>query len=233
MEMNFARHICQYLRMQGSSVLHKHLFVGNSNPSEGPETYILQVVVTRGLQGSGKSMWSKMLSQHAFQRIDSTKYYPWVRICKDDLRAMMGEYWVKPREEYIDSCVKSMIYGALMEGYCVVFDGLGMSEHVLAMVRQACMDAAKDMWILRNTRTKVELFYKDFKLDIDTCIRNDQLGAKDGYRRLIGAEVIKETSEKYKDVLTTLKSWDSAPYEVCNWSYYKDNETLDGVRWED
>lgn len=222
MEMNFAWHICKYLRMQGS-VLHKHLFVGNSNPSEGPETHILQVVVTRGLQGSGKSMWSKQLSQHAFQRIDSTKYYPWVRICKDDLRTMMGEYWVKPREEYIDSCVKAMIYGALMEGYCVVFDGLGMNEHVLAIVRQVCMDAAKDLWILRNTRTKVELFYKDFKLDIDACICNDQLGAKDGYRRLIGAEVIKETAEKYKDVLATLKSWDSAPYEVCNWTYYNED----------
>ena len=231
MEMSFYD-IMNHLR-KNAGMFQEHLFKGTSNPQEGAETYILQVVVTRGLQGSGKSLWSKLLSRHPFRHNNTSDWYPWVRICKDDLRQMMGEYWVKPREQYIDSCVKSMIYGALMEGYCVVFDGLGMNDHVLAMVRQACMDAAKDMWMLHNTRTKVELFYKDFGMDVDECIRNDKTGSEGGWRRYIGEEVILGTAEKYKDVVATLRPVSSAPYEVCNWSYYRGNETLDGITWED
>lgn len=217
--MTYAENIQPYLR-KNAGIIQQHLFVGTSNPYEGVEVNVLQVVVTRGLQASGKSTWAKLLAKHSWNCFEH-KEYRWVRICKDDIRSMIGEYWVPNREEYITSCVKSMIYGALMEGYCVVFDGIGLKEETIRMVQEVCMDVARDRWFLKRVRCKVELFYKDFSSDIDYCIQQDEFGAKVGDRRRIGESVIRETAKTYKDVLASLRS--GAPYEVCNWSYYKDN----------
>lgn len=218
--MNYAENIQPYLR-KDRGIFQQHLFVGTSNPYEGAEVNVLQVVVTRGLQASGKSTWAKILAEHWYEQFGN-KVHPWVRICKDDIRLMMGEYWVLDREEYINDCVKSMIYGALMNGYCVVFDGLGLKEETLELINHVCMDAARDRWFIKNIRCKVELFYKDFHTSIDQCIINDKLGFKNGRRIYIGEDVIRETAEKYKDVLAGLQC-NRAPYEVCNWSYYNED----------
>ena len=219
--MNYTENIQPYLR-KNRGIYQQHLFVGTSNPYEGAAVDVLQVVVTRGLQASGKSTWAKLLAGHEYEGLGD-KVYPWVRICKDDIRLMMGEYWVPgKREEYINDCVKSMIYGALMNGYCVVFDGLGLKKETIEMIHQVCMDAARDRWFIKNIRCKVELFYKDFYESIDQCILNDQTGFKNGQRIYIGENVIRETAEKYKDVLAELYC-DLAPYEVCNWSYYNED----------
>ena len=218
--MTYAENIQPYLRTNAGK-LKQHIFVSTSNPNEGNDVVVLQVVVTRGLQASGKSTWAKLLAEHNWD--NDSRFCRWVRICKDDIRSMMGEYWVSSREEYISSCVKTMIYGALMEGYCVVFDGLGLKEETIQMVQQVCMDAARDRWFLMHVRCKVELFYKDFPCCVSTCIHRDELGAKAGNRRRIGESVIRETAETYEAVLKTLRSYDSAPYEVCNWTYYNED----------
>ena len=217
--MTFKEHILPYLRLN-AGIIQQHLFRGTSNPYEGAEVNVLQVVVTRGLQASCKSTWARLLAEHSWDYLDRNECR-WVRICKDDIRSMMGEYWVPSREEYINDCIKSMIYGALMEGYCVVFDGLGLKEETIRMIQEVCMDVARDRWLLKSVRCKVELFYKDFPSNIEYCIQRDELGAKTGDRRRIGESVIRETAETYKDVLAGLRS--GAPYEVCNWSYYMDN----------
>lgn len=224
--MNYTENIQPYLR-KNRGIIQRPLFVGTSNPYEGVEVDVLQVVVTRGLQASGKSTWAKLLANHSYEQFDKNakelyqKVYPWVRICKDDIRLMMGEYWVPNREEYINDCVKSMIYGALMKGYCVVFDGLGLKEETIRMVQDVCMDAARDRWFIKNIRCKVELFYKDFPVYVDQCIINDTNGAARGERRKIGEKVIRDTAERYKDALQTLVH--GGPYEVCNWSYYNED----------
>ena len=218
--MTYAENIQPYLRKHAGTI-NQHLFVGTSNPSEGAEVDVLQVVVTRGLQASGKSTWAKLLAKHSWD--NDPKKCRWVRICKDDIRSMMGEYWVTSRERYIEGCVKSMIYGALMEGYCVVFDGLGLKEETIQMVQEVCMDAARDRWFLKSIRCKVEMFFKDFPLNVVDCIQRDEVGARQfGDRRRIGESVIRETAKTYEDVLKTLRC-DRAPYEVMNWSYYKED----------
>ena len=217
--MTYAENIQPYLR-RNAGVINQHLFVGTSNPGEGAEVNVLQVVVTRGLQASGKSTWARLLAEHSWNGLDTIECR-WVRICKDDIRSMMGRYWVQSREEYIESCVKSMIYGALMEGYCVVFDGLGLKEETIQMVQEVCMDAARDRWFLKNIRCKVEIFFKDFPVYVDQCIINDTNGAARGERRKIGEKVIRDTAERYKNALQTLEL--GGPYEVCNWSYYKED----------
>lgn len=215
--MMYAENIRPYLR-KNAGIINQHLFVGTSNPNEGAEVNVLQVVITRGLQASGKSTWAKLLAEHIW---DSR--CRWVRICKDDIRLMMGEYWIPSREEYITNCIKTMIYGALMEGYCVVFDGLGLKEETIQMVQAVCMDAARDRWFIKNIRCKVELFYKDFPASIVDCIKRDDIGAMAGTRRKIGEYVIRETAKTYEDALKTLRSHDSAPYEVGNWTYYNED----------
>ena len=218
--MTFNENILPYLR-KNAGIFNQHLFLGTSNPYEGAEVNVLQVVVTRGLQASGKSTWARLLAEHSWG-VRVPNECRWIRICKDDIRLMMGEYWVRSREGYINDCVKSMIYGALMNGYCVVFDGLGLKEETIRMVQDVCMDVARDRWFHHRVRCKVEMFFKDFPINVIEAIKQDENGAIAGTRRKIGESVIRETAEKYKDVLAGLYC-DRAPYEVCNWSYYNED----------
>ena len=60
--MTYAENIQPYLR-KNAGVTQQHLFVGTSNPHESDEANVLQVVVTRGLQASGKSTWARLLAE--------------------------------------------------------------------------------------------------------------------------------------------------------------------------
>ena len=71
-----------------------------------------KIILTRGIPASGKSTWSK---QEVLKDIEHS-----VRINRDDLRNMSGQYWVPARENYIISCRNQLLNIAIYMG-CLLY----------------------------------------------------------------------------------------------------------------
>ena len=63
-----------------------------------------RIILTRGVPASGKSTWAK---QEVLKDPEHS-----IRINRDDLRNMSGQYWVPAREDYIKACKGTMLMNA-------------------------------------------------------------------------------------------------------------------------
>jgi len=80
-----------------------------------------KIIFVRGIQGSGKTTWAK-----AWALEDPENR---LRISWDDLRNMLGKYWVPNREKIVKlTSIRTLEY-AMMEGYDVVIDNMNLSEN--------------------------------------------------------------------------------------------------------
>ena len=73
-----------------------------------------KIILCRGIQASGKSTFSKAWAQEAPKER--------VRFCYDDLRWMMGEYWVPSREGILGKLRDSFMAAAMEKGYDIIID---------------------------------------------------------------------------------------------------------------
>ena len=73
----------------------------------------LTIIVMVGPPASGKTSWSK-----EFVKGKST----WIRVNRDDLRLMCGDYWIPSREKLINTLEETTITSALEQGYNVIID---------------------------------------------------------------------------------------------------------------
>lgn len=131
------------------------------------------VIFCRGIQGSGKSTWAKQWAQ-----IDPEHR---IRISWDDLRNMMGKYWVPSRESLIKYISECLLIDALDKEYDVVIDNMNLSEKsTKSFIQIATIHMAK-------------IEYRDFKTPLDVCIERDSKREAP-----IGKEIITNTYNKYK-----------------------------------
>lgn len=73
-----------------------------------------KLILTRGIPGSGKSTWSrKWVEENSSTRI---------RVNRDDIRNMLGPYWIPSREKLVTTLEHSAVISALQSGYSVVLD---------------------------------------------------------------------------------------------------------------
>lgn len=133
-----------------------------------------KVILTRGIQGSGKSTWAK---KWVLEKPTSR-----VRINMDDIRSMLGKYWVPSRENLVKEIYKSSVKAAIKMGYDIVIDNMNLSKSSSDYIES----------ILPDSYT---LEYMDF-LDtpLSECIRRDK-----ARENPVGEEVIRSTFMKYKD----------------------------------
>lgn len=114
-----------------------------------------KVIVLRGLPASGKSTWAK----------DFVDRNPgWLRINKDDMRAMMhNSKWSKDNERQVLLLRDAAIEMALRSGYSVVVDDTNFaSQHITTI--QAIADLAEAAFEV-----------KDFDVPLSECLeRNSQ-----------------------------------------------------------
>lgn len=131
------------------------------------------VIFCRGIQGSGKSTWAKQWVQ-----IDPEHR---IRISWDDLRNMMGKYWVPSREPLIKYISECLLIDALDKEYDVVIDNMNLSEKsTKSFIQIAAIHMAK-------------IEYRDFKTPLDVCIERDSKREAP-----IGKDIITNTYNKYK-----------------------------------
>lgn len=135
-----------------------------------------KIILCRGIQGSGKTTWAKQWV------LEDPEHR--VRFNNDDIRNMLGKYWVPSREPIITTMKNSFISGAAIFRMDVVIDNMNLNSKEL--------DYWKDIARMFN----YDLEIKNFLTPLQDCIERDSKRPNP-----VGEEVIRKTYEKYKDIL--------------------------------
>lgn len=86
----------------------------------------------------------------------------WVRVNRDDIRLMCGNYWVPSREKLISIYEKLMIEEALANGYNVVIDATNLNPKT------------KDKWEALASKFDAELQYKEILVPYKEAVKRDK-----------------------------------------------------------
>jgi predicted kinase len=138
-----------------------------------------KLIICRGIQGSGKSTWAKQWCH------EDPKHR--VRFNNDDIRNMLGDYWVPDREKLVTEAKANMITFALITGYDVAVDNMNLNPKEDTWIRTLCTNIEKDKGI------HIDIEYKDFFIPVEECIRRDAMRPNP-----IGEKVIKDTWRRYR-----------------------------------
>lgn len=114
-----------------------------------------EVIICKGLPGSGKSTWAKKFVE------ENPKY---VRVNRDDLRNMRGRYWYPSQEGLITTWERNCIKSALEAGYNVIVDSTNLNPKSLNNL----------IYFLDRIDIEMNVEYKSFiDVPLKTCIEND------------------------------------------------------------
>ena len=115
-----------------------------------------KLIITRGLPASGKSTWAKQWV------LEDPEHR--VRINQDDIRLMLGKYWVPSREKLVQEIQFDAIIEALSREFDVVIDNTNLNKKVLDQFNR-----------LIKTFEDYEIEYKDFfDTPLSVCIERDK-----------------------------------------------------------
>lgn len=151
-----------------------------------------KVIILQGIPASGKSTWAKSFCKN-------NKNY--VRVNRDDLRNMRGEYWIPEQEGLITNFERCCIVSALQSGYNLVLDSTNLNQKTLKSLETLINMSKKD------AETNIEIEYKIFKIPLEEAIRRDKL-RENG----VGEKVIRDFYSKYKDLV----EWNLVEYTNKN-----------------
>ena len=115
-----------------------------------------KLIICRGIPASGKTFWAKQWV------LEDPEHR--VRINQDDIRLMLGKYWVPSREKLVQHIQEEALIEALERGYDIVIDNTNLNEKVLDFYRALVIDHGNHA-----------IEYKDF-LDtpLSVCIERDK-----------------------------------------------------------
>lgn len=136
-----------------------------------------KLIITRGIPASGKSTWAKQWVLEDPEHI--------VRINQDDIRLMLGKYWVPSREKLVQEIQFDAIVESLCRKFDVVIDNTNLDKKVLEKFDR-----------LIKTFEDYEIEYKDFfDTPLSVCIERDK-----NRDVQITEKVIKNFYNNYKDI---------------------------------
>ena len=144
-----------------------------------------KVLILRGIQGSGKSTFAK-------QWVNEDPEHR-VRFNRDDVRNMLGKYWVPSREDLINDIYIKFLKASIYRGYNIVIDNMNLNEKCIKEIE----NIIKNLNDISEAHT-YEIEIKDFfDVPLEVCIERDSKRENP-----IGAHVIRSTYNKYKDTIT-------------------------------
>mgnify|MGYP000836579968 FL=1 len=140
-----------------------------------------KIVLCRGIQGSGKTTWArKWVLEDPEHR---------VRFNNDDIRNMLGKYWVTSREHLVSDIKKDFMVSAMEFGYDIVVDNMNFNPKEIEYYENLVDSTLGYM-------NCYSLEYKDFFIPLEVCIERDSKRENP-----IGEEVIRKTYERYKSII--------------------------------
>lgn len=144
-----------------------------------------KVIICQGLPASGKTTWAK-----EWVKEEPTRR---VRFNRDDVRNMLGKYWVPGRENLIDSIYDSFMNEAMLAGYDIVIDNMNLNDKTIKEI-QRYVGEFND-WIRLSV---LDIHYDiEFKKFLDVPL--ETLLERDSKREHpIGEKVIRDLYTKYR-----------------------------------
>lgn len=148
-----------------------------------------KIILCRGIQGSGKTTWAKQWV------LEDPEHR--VRFNNDDIRNMLGKYWVPSREGLIKDLRDTFLWNSMFYGFDIVIDNMNLNPKELEYYNKM-LDNWNDPEVTIPTvvRQKYILEFKNFFTPLQECIERDSKRPNP-----IGEEVIRNTYEKYKNIL--------------------------------
>lgn len=142
-----------------------------------------RIILTRGIPASGKSTWAK---QEVLKDPEHS-----VRINRDDLRNMSGQYWVPAREKYILSCRNLLLNTAIYINFnTIIIDDMNLNPRDIDYIIKAVNDFNKVL----KSKNQYKIEIKDFtNIPLNVCIERDSKRENP-----LGEKVIRDIFNKYQ-----------------------------------
>ena len=148
-----------------------------------------KIILCRGIPGSGKTTWAK---QWALEDPEHR-----VRFNNDDIRNMLGKYWVPSREDLVKRLRSVFLLNSMSYGFDIVIDNMNLNPKELEYYNRVLDGWNNPEWVTPDVvKPKYSLEFKDFFIPLQECIERDSKRPNP-----IGEEVIRKTYERYKDIL--------------------------------
>ena len=146
-----------------------------------------KIILTRGIQGSGKSFFARSWV------LEDPEHR--VRFNNDDIRNMLGKYWVPSREKVVSDLKRTFTYSAMTYGYDIVIDNMNLNPKEAKYFQDIVENWNNPKGIVPAVvRAVYEIEFKDFKTPLEVCIDRDKKRENP-----IGAGVIIATYKRYRD----------------------------------
>jgi predicted kinase len=150
-----------------------------------------KIILCRGIQSSGKTSWAKQWV------LEDPEHR--VRFNNDDIRNMLGKYWVPSREGLIKDLKSLFLWKAMPYGFDIVIDNMNLNPKELEYYEKILNNWNYPKGVVPDVvRPKYELEFKYFNTPLEVCIERDSKRENP-----IGAEIITDTFNKYKDIIET------------------------------
>lgn len=143
-----------------------------------------KLILVEGISGSGKTYWAK-------QWVEEDPVHR-VRLNYDDIRCMLGKYWVPERESLMLEIFKSALLIAMDNGYDIIIDNMSN----LNPKHQEEYSKIVEDWNNHTTKYLYKIEFKLINTPVEVCIE------RDSKREIpIGEKVIKQQWRKYRDYI--------------------------------
>ena len=138
-----------------------------------------KLVIMRGLPGSGKSTWAKAwVNEDPINR---------VRLNWDDMRNMMGPYWIPERENtgVLKELREKFLKHMMERNWDIVCDNMNLNPKEIEFYENIVKEFNED-------GHPYTIEFKDFFIPVEECIRRDAMRPNP-----IGEQVIRATWKRY------------------------------------
>lgn len=142
-----------------------------------------KIILTRGIPASGKSTWAK---QEVLKDPEHS-----IRINKDDLRNMSGQYYVPAREDYITTCRNQLLNIAVYMGFnTIILDAMNLNPKDIDYISMIVDNFNKAL----EGDNQYKMEFKDFtNVPLNVCIKRDSKRENP-----LGEKVIRGIFNKYQ-----------------------------------
>ena len=135
-----------------------------------------KIILCRGIQGSGKTTWAKQWV------LEDPEHR--VRFNNDDIRNMLGKYWVPSREPMVAAMKDSFVEEAILLRLDMVVDNMNLNNKEI------------EYWKNWANLHNYDLEYKDFfDTPLSVCIERDK--TRDPQ---VSEKIIRNFYNNYKDI---------------------------------